>query len=368
MRQILEERGFPVGDIRFFASARSAGTVLPYAGPRDRRGGRRHRRPERPRRRAVLRRRDHLARARAGVRRRGSGRGRQLQRLPQGPGDPAGRLRGQPGGRRRRASPPGTASSPTPTARPWPSCRCSSRCTTRPASSRLIVSTYQAVSGSGVAGVEELASQVAAAGDKARRAGVRRRGGRVPGAAEVRAHDRLQRAADGGLDRRRRPRGDRRGAEAPQRVPQDPRHPRPQGVRHLRPGAGLHRPLAGDQRRVRAGADPGPGPRDPRGRPRRRALRRPDPAPGRRQGPVLRRPDPPGPGRRRRPRAGAVRLRRQPAQGRRPQHHPDRGAASLSGCDGTSRRPRATTRAGPAPRTSPSPSATAGTSRPTPAG
>ncbi|WP_235737467.1 aspartate-semialdehyde dehydrogenase [Nocardioides alcanivorans] len=33
---------------------------------------------------------------------------------------------------------------------------------------RLVVSTYQAVSGSGVAGVEELASQVAAAGDKAR--------------------------------------------------------------------------------------------------------------------------------------------------------------------------------------------------------
>jgi aspartate-semialdehyde dehydrogenase len=33
---------------------------------------------------------------------------------------------------------------------------------------RLIASTYQAVSGSGVAGVDELASQVAAAGDKAR--------------------------------------------------------------------------------------------------------------------------------------------------------------------------------------------------------
>ena len=33
---------------------------------------------------------------------------------------------------------------------------------------RLIASTYQAVSGSGVAGVEELASQVAAAGEKAR--------------------------------------------------------------------------------------------------------------------------------------------------------------------------------------------------------
>ena len=34
MRQILAERGFPVGDVRFFASARSAGTVLPYDGPR----------------------------------------------------------------------------------------------------------------------------------------------------------------------------------------------------------------------------------------------------------------------------------------------------------------------------------------------
>ncbi len=33
---------------------------------------------------------------------------------------------------------------------------------------RLVLSTYQAVSGSGVAGVEELVSEVAAAGDKAR--------------------------------------------------------------------------------------------------------------------------------------------------------------------------------------------------------
>ena len=32
MRQILEERGFPVGDVRFFASPRSAGSVLPFAG------------------------------------------------------------------------------------------------------------------------------------------------------------------------------------------------------------------------------------------------------------------------------------------------------------------------------------------------
>ncbi|WP_232676816.1 aspartate-semialdehyde dehydrogenase [Nocardioides sp. R-C-SC26] len=32
MRQILEQRNFPADEIRFFASARSAGTVLPYAG------------------------------------------------------------------------------------------------------------------------------------------------------------------------------------------------------------------------------------------------------------------------------------------------------------------------------------------------
>lgn len=32
VRQLLEERNFPVGEIRFFASARSAGTALPFAG------------------------------------------------------------------------------------------------------------------------------------------------------------------------------------------------------------------------------------------------------------------------------------------------------------------------------------------------
>ena len=32
MRQILAERDFPADEVRFFASARSAGTVLPYAG------------------------------------------------------------------------------------------------------------------------------------------------------------------------------------------------------------------------------------------------------------------------------------------------------------------------------------------------
>ena len=53
---------------------------------------------------------------------------------------------------------------------------------------------------------------------------------------------------------RRRLRRDRRGPEAAQREPQDPRHPRPVGERHLCAGAGVHRALAVDQRRVRPAA------------------------------------------------------------------------------------------------------------------
>ena len=119
---------------------------------------------------------------------------------------------------------------------------------------RLVASTYQAVSGSGVAGVEQLAQQVAAVGDARRRAGPRRVRRTPAGAGEVRPTDRLQRPADGGLGRRGRQRRDRRGAEAPQREPQDPRHPRPAGVRDLCPGPGLHRALAVAQRRVREAA------------------------------------------------------------------------------------------------------------------
>ena len=92
---------------------------------------------------------------------------------------------------------------------------------------RLIASTYQAVSGSGVAGVEELATQVAAAGDKARELAYDGEAVAFPEPGQVRPHHRLQRAADGRLDRRRRAQRDRRGAEAPQRVPQDPRPARP---------------------------------------------------------------------------------------------------------------------------------------------
>ena len=54
--------------------------------------------------------------------------------------------------------------------------------------------------------------------------------------------------------RRRRLRRDRRGTEAAQRVPQDPVDPGAAGVRNLCPGAGFHRALAVDQRRVQPAA------------------------------------------------------------------------------------------------------------------
>ena len=67
------------------------------------------------------------------------------------------------------------ASSPTRTAPPWPRCRCSSCCTTRRGLVRMIASTYQAVSGSGLAGVEELFDAGPRGRRRQREAGARRR-------------------------------------------------------------------------------------------------------------------------------------------------------------------------------------------------
>ncbi len=129
---------------------------------------------------------------------------------------------------------------------------------------RLIASTYQAVSGGGLAGVDELDKQAREVVDRA--AELTHDGTAVtfpaptkfarPIAFNVLA---LRRFA-----RRRRLVRDRRGAEAPQREPQDPRHPRARGVRHVRAGPGVHRPLVVAERRVRAAAECRPGPRTPR--------------------------------------------------------------------------------------------------------
>lgn len=167
MRQILEERDFPADEVRFFASARSAGTVLPYAG-------------------------------------------RQVTVEDASTADPSGLdialfSAGATTSRalvprfveagvivvdnssafRRDPEIPLVVSEVNPeAARPVIEAGrgiiANPNCTTMAAMPvlkplhdeaglvRLIASTYQAVSGSGVAGVEELATQVAAAGDKAR--------------------------------------------------------------------------------------------------------------------------------------------------------------------------------------------------------
>ncbi len=160
MRRILTERDFPVTELRLFASARSAGTVLDGVTVEDAStadytgldivlfsaGG------------ATSK---ALAR-RSPRRRRGD---RQLLGLAQGPGRAAGGVRGEPA--RVASRPKGIIANPN--------------CTTMAAMpvlkplheeaglEALVVATYQAVSGSGLAGVAELHGQtqkVAAEADR----------------------------------------------------------------------------------------------------------------------------------------------------------------------------------------------------------
>ena len=326
MRQILEERDFPVGEIRFFASSRSAGTVLPYAGREitvedaataDPSGldialfsaGATTSRALAPK----------FADAGAIVVDNSSA-------FRKDPDDPAGRLRGQPGGAVAViAAGQGIIANPN--------------CTTMAAMPvlkalhdeaglvRLIVSTYQAVSGSGVAGVEELATQVAAAGDKARELAYDGEAVAFPDPvtyARTIAYNVLPLAGsivDDGLgetDEEQKLRNEsRKILGLPDllvsgicvRVPVFTGH-------SLAINAEFERPIT-----------PAAGPRAARGRrPGVELVGRAEPAAGGRQGPVVRRPDPSGRGRARPARPGAVRLQRQPAQGRGAQHHPDRRA------------------------------------------
>ncbi len=164
MRQILEERAFPVDEIRFFASPRSAGTVLPYAG-----------------REVVVE--DAATADPTGLDIALFSAGATTSRA-QAPRfvesgvlvvDNSSAFRMDPDvplvvsevnpeaiGEARKgiiANPNCTTMAAMPVLKPLHD---EARLV------RLIASTYQAVSGSGVAGVEELAGQVAAAGDKAR--------------------------------------------------------------------------------------------------------------------------------------------------------------------------------------------------------
>ena len=147
----------------------------------------------------------------------------------------------------------------------------------------------------------------------------------VPGAAGA------QRRAVGRLAARTTA-GPVRGAQGPQRVAQDPRPPRPQGLGDLRAGAGGHDPLAGRARGLRAARSTSTRRAQAlrRGARRRRAsTTRPTgefPTPADVVGT-----DPTFVGRLRQAldvpqHARPVRLRRQPAQGRRAQHRADRRA------------------------------------------
>ncbi|MBB6627666.1 aspartate-semialdehyde dehydrogenase [Nocardioides sp. KIGAM211] len=164
MRQILEERGFPADEVRFFASARSAGTVLSYAG-RD----------------VTVE--DATTADPAGLDialfSAGATTSRALAPVFAAAGvtvvDNSSAFRMDP-------DVPLVVSevNPEAIAEARKGIIANPNCTTMAAMPvlkplhdaaglvRLVASTYQAVSGSGVAGVEELATQVDAAGDKAR--------------------------------------------------------------------------------------------------------------------------------------------------------------------------------------------------------
>ena len=171
MRQILAERSFPVGDVRFFASERSAGTVLPYAGPNGQ---------------LSVTVEDAATADPSGLDialfSAGATTSRALAQKFADAGvivvDNSSAFRNDPGI-------PLVVSEVNPqdaaaVISAGQGIIANPNCTTMAAMPvlkvlhdeaglvRLIASTYQAVSGSGVAGVEELATQVAAAGDKAR--------------------------------------------------------------------------------------------------------------------------------------------------------------------------------------------------------
>ena len=167
MRQILEQRGFPADEVRFFASARSAGSVLPYAG-----------------REVVVE--DASIADPAGLDvalfSAGASTSRQLAEHYVDAGvtvvDNSSAFRMVPevplvvsevnpealrpildAGRGLVANPNCTTMAAMPVLKPLHD---------EAGLTRLIVSSYQAVSGSGVAGVDELAHGIEAAGDKAR--------------------------------------------------------------------------------------------------------------------------------------------------------------------------------------------------------
>ena len=158
---------------------------------------------------------------------------------------------------------------------------------------RLQVATYQAVSGSGGAGVAELDGQVRAVADRAAALAFDGAAVDVPGAADVRQADRLQRAAAGRLasstTARARPTRSRSSATSRARSCTSPTCWSPGTCVRVPVFTGhslaIHAEFADD-------LSPEQATELLRRRPGRRADGRPDPARRGRPGPELRRPDP----------------------------------------------------------------------------
>ena len=171
MRQILQERNFPVEQIRFFASARSAGKVLPYAGPDGVRN-------------VVVEDSETADPTGLDVALFSAGATASRALVPRFV-DAGVIVVDNSSAYRKDPAIPLVVSEVNPEAAAEVIAAgrgiiANPNCTTMAAMPvlkvldneaglvRLVVSTYQAVSGSGIAGVDELATQVAAAGDKAR--------------------------------------------------------------------------------------------------------------------------------------------------------------------------------------------------------
>ena len=329
MRRLLAERGFPVDDIRFFASSRSAGSTLPWDGVDIRVEDAAVADPSGPGRRAVLRRRRDLARAGPEVRRCRRHGDRQL--VARGGWTRTCRCR-RPRSTRRRcatrrkgiiANPNCTTMAAMPVLKPLHD---------EAGLQRLVVVDLPGGLRAGLAGVDELDKQVRQVVDNA--AALTHDGSAVTFPEPVKfarpiAFNVLPLAGsivdDGEFetDEEKKLRNEsRKILDIPRllvsgtcvRVPVFTGH-------SLSINAEFAAPLPVARALELLAAAPG-----------RRASRRPDAAAGRRRRPVLRRPGPAGPGRAGRTRPGAVRQQRQPAQGRCPQRRPDRGTAGLVIC------------------------------------
>ena len=259
MRRLLDERDFPATSVRFFASARSQGRKLPFRGQEievedaetaDPTGldialfsaGATMSRVQAPRFAA------------AGV--------TVIDNSSAWRKDPDVPLVvSEVNFARDVAQPAQRASSPTRTAPPWPRCRCSRCCTTRPSWCGWSCRAIRRCPAPGWPGWRSWPTQARAVVDDAEQ--LVHDGGALkfpPPKAYV-APIAFNVVPLAGIAGRRRLRRDRRGPEAAQRKPQDPGHPRPAGQRHLRAGSGVHRALAVDQRRVRPAAFARAGPR-----------------------------------------------------------------------------------------------------------